>query len=256
VALADPRANDPEQTIDGRRTFAQYMAERRTLDGKPVPPYNPSAPWSNPPARSPVNDESSGAYQGALRLAWDWSREQAFGTPTRAAFRRDPNDPRKSVLIGEYMAACDSPWSPVRVRPKTYLHQMDGIFHSDVQCTGWYGGLEIARDPVHQTDSPGAWPTVENWLRVYPNSERDPKMRERRMIVDVMCGIAEGHARTKPTAPLAPYVFNGPEAYEDDMVEYLRRCRALGMKFAIIFMAPADRAAHDYWKRVVERVSA
>jgi hypothetical protein len=255
-ALADPRATNPAFTIDGRRTFAEYMADCRTLDGGPIPEHRDRLPMAAPADRSPVNDESSEQYRGAIRLAWDWSREQAFSTPARAAFRRDPARSDQTVRIGEYQAACDSPWAPPRVRPNTLLHQMNGLFHTDLQCPDWYGGIGFLRtQPEFDAADPG-WDTLNNWLRVYPNTETDPARRKRRVALEVYKHIAGAHARSAPHAPLAPFVFNGDEAFEDDMVEYLRHCRANGAWAVVVFMPDTGRSSHDYWHRVIPRVCA
>jgi hypothetical protein len=255
-ALADPRADDPEHTLDGRRTFAQYMAQARTIDGAPIPTHRDDAPMALPAGRSPINDESSERYHGAIRLAWDWSRERAFSSLARDAFRRDPARPERTVPIGEYQAACDSPRSPVRIRPRTLLHQMNGLFRTDLQCPDWFGGIPWLHDtPAFDAADPG-WDTIANWLRVYPNGETDPARRRRRLALDIHTHIASAHAASAPHAPLAPFVFNGDEAFEDDMVEYLRHCRARGAWCVIVFMPKPDRAAHDYWLRVIPRVCA
>lgn len=253
-ALADPRAYDPEQTIDGRRTFAQFMAESRTLDGEPVPPYRDKVSLGIPEGRAPINDENTERYRAAIRLAWDWSREQAFSSIARRAFQRDPSRPDRTVRIGEYQAACDSPWSPARVRPRTLLHQMNGLFHTDLQCPDWYGGiLNLRSQDVFKHDDPG-WETEENWLRIYPNTEPTDDRRRRRLALDIQKSIATAHARSAPTRPLAPFVSSDYAVSEDDMVEYLRHCRSLGMWAAIVFMSKPDRATHDFWNRVVPRV--
>ncbi len=255
-ALADPRAHDPAHSIDGRRTFAQYMADSRTLTGEPVPPHRKDLRWGMPLARSPFNDESTEQFRGAIRLAWDWSREQAFSRFARAAFARDPANPARTVRIGEYEANCDSPWAPVHARPGTLLHQMNGLYHSDLQCPEWYGGMPLLlTEPIFDADSPG-WGTMNNWLRVFPNGETDPTRRRRRLALDIQKSIAQSCAASAPSSPLAPFVSNGPEAFEDDMVEYLRHCRTHGAWAACVFMPKPDRAAHDYWYRVVRRVCA
>lgn len=254
-ALADPRAGDPAHTIDGSRTFAQYMEMSRTLDGKPVPEYDDRVPLGLPPGRAQQNDESSERYRGAMRLAWDWSREIAFGSVARRVFLRDPTQPHKNVKIGEYQAACDSPWSPVRVRPLTFLHQMCGVFHSDIQCPDWYGGI-IGYRPQPLFDSEPGWETLNNWLRIHPNEEKDPNRRMNRVGLEVAKGMAIAHAKAAPGCPLAPYVYHGYGAPEDDMVEYLRACREHGAWAVNVFMPEANKAAHDYWARVLPRVCA
>jgi hypothetical protein len=255
-ALADPRATDPTQTIDGRRTFAQYMAEARTLEGGPVPEYRDRVSLGIPPGRAPINDESSERYRGALRLAWDWSREQAFSSIARAVFRRDPARPDRTVRIGEYQAACDSPWAPVRFRPHTLLHQMNGLFHTDLQCPDWYGGLPWLRtQDVFKHDDPG-WETRENWLRVYPNDEPTEERRMRRLALDIHKSIASAHAASAPTRPLSPFVGTIDGMIEDDAVEYLSHCRQLGAWSACVFMPKADQANHDFWYRVIKRINA
>jgi hypothetical protein len=144
----------------------------------------------------------------------------------------------------------------VRERPSTYLHQMDGLFHSDLQCPAWYGEIALnRRDPIFDRDNAG-WDTVNNWLRVYPNNETDPARRERRAALDVQKAIATAHARSAPGAPLAPYVSNHTGAHEDDMVEYLRHCRSLGAWAVCVFFNKPDVESHNYWERVVPRVCA
>ncbi len=254
-ALADPRASDPAHTIDGMHTFAQYMAGRRTLDGQPLPRYRDRVAIGIPPGRDPINDESSEAYRGAIRLAWDWSREQAFSVFARAAFRRSPANPWATLRIGEYQAACDSPWSPVRVRPQTLQHQMDGLFAADLQCPDWYGGIPNGRTQPFFNDDPG-WETLHNWLRVHPNTEPEGPRRERRVALDIVKAMATAHARSAPSSPLAPFVTHLYGVPEDDMVEYLRHCRQQGAWAVCVFFPKADRAGHDYWHRVVPRVCA
>ncbi len=255
-ALADPRAADPNQTIDGRRTFAQFMAESRTLGGAPVPEYHDAVSLGIPPGRAPSNDESSERYRAALRLAWDWSREQAFSSIARAAFARDPARTDLTVRIGEYQAACDSPWSPVRVRPSTLLHQMNGVFRTDLQCPDWYGGILGHRpQEVFRNDDPG-WETFENWLRVYPNDQPTDELRRRRLALDIQKSIATAHAHSAPHRPLAPFVSYSEGLNEDDAVDYLRHCRQLGAWGVCVFMPKSDRATHDFWHRVISRVCA
>ena len=133
---------------------------------------------------------------------------------------------------------------------------MNGLFHSDLQCPGWYGGMPLLlTDPIFDADSPG-WGTTNNWQRVYPNAETDPARRRRRLALDIQKSIAQCCAASAPASPLAPFVCNGDEAFEDDMVEYLRHCRAHGAWAACVFMPKPDRAAHDYWHRVMGRVCA
>ncbi len=256
-ALADPRAFDPEQTIDGRRTFAQFMEESRTLEGGRVPAYRDKVSLGIPEGRAPINDENTERYRAAIRLAWDWSREQAFSSIARRVFQRDPAHPERTVKIGEYQAACDSPWSPVRVRPRTLLHQMNGLFHTDLQCPDWYGGILGERpQDVFKHDDPG-WETAENWQRVYPSSEPTEDRRARRVALDIQKAIATAHALSAPHRPLAPFVSTDYGLTEDDAVEYLRHCRTLGMWAAIVFMPKkADRQSHDFWHRVIPRVCA
>jgi hypothetical protein len=254
-ALADPRAIDPAHTIDGMRTFAQYMSTRASLDGSPLPRYRDRVNLGLPPGRAPINDENTGAYQGAIRLAWDWSRERAFSAYARSAFRRNPTRPHDTVRIGEYTAAADSPWSPVRIRPQTLLHQMEGLFATDLQCPEWYGGIPGKRTGPEFNDDSG-WETPENWLKVYPNSERDPSRRERRVALELVKAMATAHARSAPGSPLAPFVTHLYGAPEDDMVEYLRHCRSVGAWAVCVFIPKPDRAGLDYWNRVVPRVSA
>ncbi len=254
-ALADPRSTDPAHTIDGVRTFAQYMAQCAALDGQPIPRYRDRVLMGLPPGRAPINDENSEAYRGAIRLAWDWSRELGFSAYARAAFRRSPANPTATVRIGEYQAACDSPWAPVRPRPQTLQHQMNGLFAADLQCPEWYGGIPGVRREDHFNDDPG-WETLDNWSTVFPSTERDAARRERRVALEIVKAMATAHARSAPGSPLAPYVSHEFGAPENDMVEYLRHCRSIGAWAVCVFMPKADRAAHDYWQRVVARVCA
>jgi hypothetical protein len=254
-ALADSRASDPAHTIDGLRTFAEYMSTRRTLDGKPVPRYTENIKLGLPPGRAPENDDNSEAYRGAIRLAWDWSRERGFSAYARSAFRRSPADPWATVKIGEYQAACDSPWAPVRMRPRTVQYQMEGLFAADLQCPEWYGGIPWGRTQPKFNDDP-SWETAPNWLKVHPNTERDPAMKERRIALDVVKAMATAHARSAPRAPLAPFVSSHNGAAAEDMIEYLRHCRQMGAWAVCVFMPTVDRATHDYWQRVVAGVCA
>lgn len=265
-ALADPRADDPAHLIDGRRTFAQYMRDARTLDGGPIPAYRHEVPLGMPPGRSPLNDESSECYRGAIRLCWDYSRELAFNTPARAAFMRDPmNDPR-IIPCGEYQAACDSPWAPVRVRPRTLLHQMNGTFHTDLQMPDWYGGLPNQRPDDAPTAGDLGWETKANWHRVLADvapdrvrsarSSPDTARQDRAVAVEAQKLVLAAHARSAPHAPLAPFVTDITGIAVDDMVEYLRFVRSVGGWGCCVFMPKPTRESHDYWARVIPRVNA
>ena len=252
-ALADPRADDPEQTVDGTRTFRAYMDEARTLEGGPIPAFRNNV-LGMPPGRSPKNAESSEAYRGAMRLLWDWSRYQGFGVHARAAFRRDQNKPEQTVRVGEYQAACDSRWAPVRMYPRTLLHQMNGIFHSDVQCPDWYGGIGFMYTQPELDRDDAGWNTEANWLREFPVNEADGKRRYQKLALEIAKAQADACARSAPHAPLAPYVYNGPNAPWEDMAEYLLFCRSRGAWAVNVYMPKSDRASHDYWQKVIERV--
>jgi hypothetical protein len=251
-ALADWRSGDPEHTIDGRRTFRQYFDQARALDGSPIPRYQDKR-LGIPAGRSPHNDESSERYRGAIRLCWDWAREQAFSRPARAAFARDPARPEATVRVGEYGAACDSKWAPVRWRPGSFMHQMGGIFYTDLQCPYWYGGFPdslLAEDPFDK-DSP-AWHTLGNWKRAVGASGPDTEESNRRLALEIHKAMATAHARSAPHAALAPYVHH--TAPEDDMVAYLKHCRTLGLWAVNVFMPEQKAETYEYWRRVVARV--
>lgn len=251
-AMADDRADDPLHVIDGRRTFRQFIEQARTLSGDPIPAHLQRDMFGNPPARDPRNDESSERFRGALRLAWDWSREVAIGRPARLAFRRDPARPDATVRICEYQAACDAKWSPWRFRPGSLAHQMDGIFHTDWQSPDWYGDLPWLRPSEPFNSKSNSWETYENWLRVFPNSIQDHALARRRLALDVHIDQLKNHARAAPHAPLAPYITDIP--FEDDLVEYIGAARQFGAAAIIVFMPKCTPAICDYWLRIVRRV--
>lgn len=265
-ALADPRAVDPAHLIDGARTFAQFMRDARTLTGGPVPEYRHQVPLGIPPGRSPLNDESSERYRGAIRLCWDYSRELAFNQPARAAFLRDPMINPRTLPCGEYQAACDSPWAPVRVRPLTLQHQMGGIFHTDLQMPDWYGGLPNQRPDDALTLGELGWETKANWHRALEQfapekmrsarSDPNPARVDRAAAVEAQKLVLEAHARSAPHAPLAPFVTHTTNVPVDDMVSYLRHTRSIGGWGCCIFMPQPTRESHDYWAQVIPRVNA
>lgn len=255
-ALADERADDPNETVDGRRTFREYFESARSLDGSPVPKFNPNA-VGTPPGRSPDNHESSERYRGALRLLWDQAREAGFGSIARAKFARDAANPAKTVKIGEYGAACDSRSSPVDALPGTALHQMGGIFHTDLQCPDWYGGVSwMQRDEL--TAHGRGWMTPTNLMRAFPPGEgpSDQTSKLRRSALALACHIATHHAAAAPTRPLMPFVTRSPELPMEDLVAYLRHCRGLGAWGAVAFTPKVDRETQDYWAETIRRVLA
>lgn len=253
-ALADDRARDAEHTIDGRRTFAQYMQEARTIDGRPVPEFTQDVAYAVPPGRSWKNAESTDRYRGALRLLWDWATFASFGSIARAAFARDASKPEATVLVGEYGSACDSKRSPVRVSPGIWQHSMDGVFYSDVQCPECYGPVSWNR-PEEPFGREGGWPTMKNWRRVYPKADPATPDDDGRITIDTHIAMATQHALAAPDRPLAPYLTYGHGISLDGMVEYVRACRALGAVAFNVFLPERSPAALRFWKQVLERTS-
>jgi hypothetical protein len=132
---------------------------------------------------------------------------------------------------------------------------MNGLFHTDLQCPGWYGGFPFLRtEAAFEASDPG-WETLEHWFRVYPNKETDATRRRQRVALDLAKDQAAASAASSPRSRLAPFVFNSAEASEDDMVEYILHCRRHGASHVIVFMPKPDLAAHDYWRRVIPRAS-
>lgn len=255
-ALADRRADDPNETVDGERTFRAYFDAARSLDGSPIPPFKPDA-FGTPPGRSPDNHENSERYRGALRLLWDHSRDAGFSSVARRTFARDAAKPSKTVWVGEYGAACDSRTSPIDALPGVPLHQMDGRFRTEVQCPEWYGGVSWIQPDAITVHGRG-WMTPTNLMRAFPPGEstQDPKARLRRSALELACHIATHHARAAPTRPLMPFVSRTDDLPIDDLVAYLRHCRSLGARGAVAFTPKVDRETQDYWVKVIRRVLA
>lgn len=248
-ALQDPRANDPDHTIDDRLTFAAYFAQARSLDGAPIPTYDHTAGPAMPPGRHPKNFESSERFRGAMRRLWEWSRYKAFAEPAGRAFAR--SNPR----VGEYQAACDSKTSPVPISPTLLTHQMDGFFKCSLQCPDWYGELGwTVDDAIFSPNHPG-WNTVTNWSRRIHLTEQDPKRRIQLLGLEAAKRQATAHAHAAPHAPLAPYVTDLRNMPVGDMIDYLRHCKALGAWGVNIFMPESTRQGHDNWLQVVEALA-
>ena len=253
-ALADPRADDPDHTIDGERTFKAFFDQARTLDDQPIPEYDHSAGWSNPPGRSPKNAESSGRYRAAMELLWDYARDRALGSLVRRHF---PGESRP--LVGEYQSACDSHSSPVRLLPGIWRHHMNGRFRADLQVPDWYGSWPSKVDDVEfATAGPGV-ATRRNWLRSRPIAAAhalEPAQLERRLALEIAKDQAEQHARAAPHAPIAPYITMNDGTGVSDLIEYCRHCRLVGATAFNVFMpVTAGRELLDKWKSVVEAVS-
>jgi hypothetical protein len=265
-ALADDRADDPAETVDGTHTFAEFMATARALDGGPIPRYNPRAPFANPPGRSPLNAESTDRYASAMALLWDHGRDRAFNRLVRERFAGRAGMPLGGFghpPVCEYLAAATSAASPLRVWPGTWRHHMRGVFATDLQTPDFYGGWPsmFDNDAVFKDAGPGH-PTRANWLAVLPEAAddlrtiRDPARRDQRLALHIAKLNATQHALAAPDAPLAPYVTHG-SVPEDDVVEYLRHVRSVGGIAANVFMpASAPRATLDFWHRVIARVNA
>jgi hypothetical protein len=253
-ALADPRADDPDETIDGRRTFAEYIHTARALDGGEIPPFDPNTPLAWPPGRSPKNAESSERYRAAIRLAWTWSLHASFGSIAKRVFARNSARPENTVFIGEYGQACDSKLSPVRVMPGIWQHQMDGIFFQDVQCPECYGPISWNKPDDTFGREPG-WATMGNWRKVYPNSVTDTKKRDAKVTIDTHIAMATQHAYAAPDKPLMPFVAWGHGIELDEMVEYVRACRDLGAMGVNIFAPAVTPEMIKFWKTVIERTA-
>lgn len=191
LVLADPRADLISHGPDGRRTFREALTAFRDLDGTPADPYNPAPPGGVglPPGRSPPNDSPVHSYYHILQLWWDRSRMQAFGHPWRSVF--------PGMAIVEYGSIANSRVAPIRHRPLTLMHGMNGRYITTWSGPEWYK-ISIENEAAAGLTHPG-WMKRANWKAIYPNAHAPGSDAELRQL-----HLDWGHDMLNASATNAP----------------------------------------------------
>lgn len=130
---------------------------------------------------------------------------------------------------------------------RTLLHQMNGLFHTDLQCPDWYGGiLNLRPQDVFKHDDPG-WETEENWSRIYPNNEA---IQERRKPPD-RARYSESHRdRPRPQRPRVRLRHSSVQITPSARTTWSSiSATAARWAWAIAPMPKPDRNTHDFWYR-------